>query len=291
MYRKRDDKEEVCLQDLYGIKYILMVSDTIRENPHFCTHRNASALSRQQHTFWRTWSPSPLIPFAWRRAVNTALARTPMRSRQKLRRHVGPLPYLTEVSFIFTLARSTFSNAFIFCHTLHNLTSTNISGWHWELIKLAETLKIYAFENMSTFEFVISAINLILLHWLYKKKRKRRLHGQWAKAFCEVKRQGYQNYLLSQLLLGTEGESEQLTEMHTLYIHKADFWIAGCFEGHLTDSCLLTLHKRHKWKWLSFLCRQFGTIHHHFYKEFVLKWRTFLIVQKLMKVISKAAQS
>lgn len=59
-------------------------------------HRNRSALSRQPHTCWRTWSPSLLILSGWLPVVNMELELTPMRSLQKLHRHVGPLPYLTE---------------------------------------------------------------------------------------------------------------------------------------------------------------------------------------------------
>lgn len=59
--------------------------------------RNESALSRQQHTYWRTWSPSLLTLFGWLPEVNTELELTPMKSLQKLHRHVGLLPYLTEL--------------------------------------------------------------------------------------------------------------------------------------------------------------------------------------------------
>lgn len=81
--------------------------------PNFL-HRNESASSRQPHTCWKTWSPSPLTLFVWLPIVNMELELTPATSLQKLHRHVGVLLYLTTFDHILDKKnlKNVFSNAF-----------------------------------------------------------------------------------------------------------------------------------------------------------------------------------
>lgn len=56
----------------------------------FC--RSVWALNPPPPTSWRIWGPSPPTPFSWQPGAGMALVPTPMRSQQKLHRHVGLLP-------------------------------------------------------------------------------------------------------------------------------------------------------------------------------------------------------
>lgn len=98
-------------------------------------HRNASALSRQQHTCWRTWSPSLLILSGWLPVVNTELELTRMRSLQKLHRHVGPLPYLTEFKLFEKEHIFKCIPNFFFTCAAESQKVTKMSGRSWAQIK------------------------------------------------------------------------------------------------------------------------------------------------------------
>lgn len=74
-------------------KYKLIRSKGVNMRVVVC-FRSVSASNPPSPTYWRIWDPSPRTPFSWPLAANTASAPTPTRSRLKLLRHVGLLPFL-----------------------------------------------------------------------------------------------------------------------------------------------------------------------------------------------------
>lgn len=172
-----------------------------------------------------------------------------------------------------------------FCRTLHNLTSTNISGWHWALIKLAKTLK-----NLCIWKYVniwicnkccqLNPTSLTLNkkgcmdneQRLSVKSRGKVNKNTCCLNFCWAQKENLNNWWKCCMyikpvfgsLTVSKGTLQILVSWHCTKDTIENSW--AFYVGRLPKSATI-------------------------FTEFVPKWRSFLTIQKLMKVISKAAKS